>query len=278
MSDETLEIPVADDVRRALAEDVGPGDVTAALVPAEARMRGTVTCREAAVICGRPWFDEVFAALDAEIAVAWRVEEGAAVAPDTVVCEVQGPARAVLTGERTALNFLQLLSGVATESRRWAEQVAGTGTTVLDTRKTLPGLRAAQKYAVRTGGCRNHRIGLFDMVLIKENHIRAAGSIRAAVDRARELHPRLTVEVEVESLAELDLALAAGADIVMLDDFAMDTVREAVARTAGRARLEVSGNVSLERLPALAASGVDYVSSGSLTKHVRAVDLSMRFG
>lgn len=268
---------LSETVARALAEDVGSGDVTAALLPADARSRARVISREPAVICGRAWFDEVFRQLDRSVQVAWRVADGAAVAPGDTLCEITGPTRALLTGERTALNFLQTLSGTATAARRYAEAVAHTRARVLDTRKTLPGLRSAQKFATRCGGCLNHRMGLYDLVLIKENHILAAGSIAAAVVAARRLFPALEVEVEVEDLPELDQALAAGADIVLLDNFDLAGLRAAVQRAAGRVRLEASGNVDLENVSAFAETGVDYISVGSLTKHVRAVDLSMRF-
>ena len=268
---------LSETVARALAEDVGSGDVTAALLPADARSRARVISREPAVICGRAWFDEVFRQLDRSVQVAWRVADGAAVAPGDTLCESTGPTRALLTGERTALNFLQTLSGTATAARRYAEAVAHTRARVLDTRKTLPGLRSAQKFATRCGGCLNHRMGLYDLVLIKENHILAAGSIAAALAAARRLFPALEVEVEVEDLPELDQALAAGADIVLLDNFDLAGLRAAVQRAAGRVRLEASGNVDLENVSAFAETGVDYISVGSLTKHVRAVDLSMRF-
>ncbi len=268
---------LSETVARALAEDVGSGDVTAELLPADAQSRARVISRERAVLCGRAWFDEVFRQLDAAVRVTWRVADGAAVAPGDTLCELAGSTRALLTGERTALNFLQTLSGTATTARRYAEAVAHTRARVLDTRKTLPGLRSAQKFATRCGGCLNHRMGLYDLVLIKENHILAAGSIAAAVVAARRLFPALEVEVEVEDLSELDQALAAGADIVLLDNFDLPGLRAAVQRAARRVRLEASGNVDLENVSAFAETGVDYVSAGSLTKHVRAVDLSMRF-
>jgi nicotinate-nucleotide pyrophosphorylase (carboxylating) len=264
-------------VARALAEDVGSGDVTAALLAAESAARARVVSREDCVLCGSAWFDEVFRRLDPGVRVAWHARDGDRVAAGQVLCELAGPARALLTGERTALNFLQTLSGTATAARRFADAVGHTATRILDTRKTLPGLRAAQKYAVRCGGCHNHRMGLYDMVLIKENHILAAGSIGAAVAAARRLHPALPLEVEVEDLGQLDEALAAGAAIVLLDNFDLPRLREAVARAAGRARLEASGNVDLEGIAAVAETGVDYVSVGAITKHLHAVDLSMRF-
>ncbi|HKZ74307.1 MAG TPA: carboxylating nicotinate-nucleotide diphosphorylase [Steroidobacteraceae bacterium] len=266
-------------VSAALREDVGSGDVTAALVPAEQQVRGRVIARETGVICGSVWVDETFRQLDPRVRVRWRVRDGERVAPDAIVFEIEGPARAVLTGERTALNFLQTLSGTASAARRFVDAVAGTGCRILDTRKTLPGLRTAQKYAVRCGGADNHRMGLYDMVLVKENHIAAAGSMAAAVANARRLTPGLQVEVEVESLGELEQALAAAADIVMLDEFSLDDMLVAVrtnAAHAHRAKLEASGSVTLETVREIAATGVDYVSVGSITKHVRALDLSLR--
>ena len=264
-------------VALALAEDVGAGDLTAALIPEDARAEATVISRETAVLCGAPWFDAVFRQLDPRVAIDWRAADGDRIEPNQVLCTLRGPARALLTGERTALNFLQMLSGTATLARRFADTVAGTGATILDTRKTLPGLRLAQKYAVRCGGCQNHRIGLFDAVLIKENHIMAAGSITNAIAAARRLHPGVTVEVEVENLAELEEALAAGPDIVMLDNFDLATMAEAVRIAGGRVKLEASGNVSFDTVRQIAETGVDYISIGGLTKDVRAVDLSMRF-
>jgi nicotinate-nucleotide pyrophosphorylase (carboxylating) len=273
--------PLPDDVsaavRQALDEDVGSGDVTASLVAANARVRASVVCREPAVLCGTAWFDETFRQLHGDIAVRWQARDGDKVAAGDVVCTVTGPAAPVLTGERTALNFLQLLSGTATTARRYADAVAGGATRVLDTRKTLPGLRRAQKYAVRCGGCTNHRIGLFDAVLIKDNHIASAGSIAGVVAAARRDNPGLTVEVEVTDLAELDEALDGGADVVMLDNFRRGDIAEAVKRARGRAKLEISGNVDIEDLAELAATGVDYISVGALTKNVRAIDFSMRF-
>ncbi len=275
-------LPPADldaQVTAALREDVGRGDVTAALVPPEQRVRGQIMSREAAILCGQPWVAACFRQLDPEIRLTWHLPEGAALAPGARVCTVEGAARGVLTGERTALNFLQLLSGTATAAHRFAQAVAGTGCTVLDTRKTLPGLRSAQKYAVRCGGAANHRMGLYDMVLIKENHILAAGSIGAAVGAARRLAAGVRIEVEVESLEELEQAFAAAPDIVMLDEFSLEDMREAVVRNRARGRpvqLEASGSVSLESIAEIAATGVDFISVGALTKHVRAVDLSMR--
>ena len=268
---------ITEDVRRALAEDIGSGDVTSTLISPSAKASAAIICREPGVLCGRPWVDEVFAQVDSGIELAWCIGEGDALETNDRVCTLQGPARGLLTGERTALNFLQLLSGTATFARECARAVAGSRTTILDTRKTLPGLRLAQKYAVRCGGASNHRIGLFDAYLIKENHIVAAGSVGAAVKAAREMHPELKLEVEVESLKQLDEALEAGADIVMLDNFDLDGIRAAVERTGRRAKLEVSGNVGVSGLTALAETGVDYVSLGAITKNVRAIDFSMRF-
>ena len=263
----------------ALAEDIGAGDVTAALVPAAQRVRGRVITREPAVLCGRAWAQETFRRLDPAVRLSWNAEDGERLSADQVVFEITGPARPVLTGERTALNFLQLLSGTATAARAYVDAIAGTACRILDTRKTLPGLRSAQKYAVRCGGADNHRIGLYDRVLIKENHVAAAGSITAAIAAARRSAPSLSVEVEVESLNELAEALNAGADFIMLDDFSLEDMRAAVALNRARgtpARLEASGSVALESVRAIAETGVDYVSIGALTKHVRAVDLSMR--
>ena len=278
MHDELLE-SIYDTVARALSEDIGGGDVTAQLVPADASATARVIARENGVICGRACTDR--AALDPQVTVGWRVADGDVVGDGVVICELRGPARSLLTGERTALNFLQTLSGTATVTRTYARALAGSGCEVLDTRKTSPGLRAAQKYAVSVGGGRNHRHGLYDAFLIKENHIAAAGSIAAAVGKARRLAPDLKVEVEVENVAELDAALEAGADIIMLDNFDDAELHAAVkrARSHGGAgtKLEVSGNVTLERLPEIARSGVDFVSVGGLTKHVQALDLSLRF-
>src|SRR5581483_5965602 len=270
---------LADQVEAALREDIGSGDVTAQLVPEAQRVRGRVVTRDNAVLCGRPWAEETFRRLDAGLHLAWRAADGDQVLAGAVLFEIEGRARPILTGERTALNFLQLLSATATQASRFAAAVAGTGCTVIDTRKTIPGLRSAQKYAVRCGGGRNHRMGLYDMVLIKENHIAAAGSISSAIGAARRVANGVKVEVEVESLAELEEARRAGPDIVLLDDFSLEDLAAAVAlnRSLGRrVALEASGSVSLETVRAIAATGIDFVSSGSLTKNVRAVDLSMR--
>ncbi|HPE71880.1 MAG TPA: carboxylating nicotinate-nucleotide diphosphorylase [Candidatus Competibacter sp.] len=264
-------------VALALAEDVGSGDLTAALIPEHAQAEATVVSREVAILCGTTWFDAVFRQLDPGIAIDWRAADGDRVESEQLLCTLRGPARPLLTGERTALNFLQLLSGTATLARRYADAVSGTKAVILDTRKTLPGLRLAQKYAVRCGGCRNHRIGLFDAVLIKENHIMAAGSIGNAIATARRLHPGVTVEVEVENRAELEEALAARPDIVMLDNFDLAAMAEAVRIVDGRVKLEASGNVNFDTVRGIAETGVDYISIGGLTKDVRAIDLSMRF-
>lgn len=262
-------------VSAALAEDVGSSDLTAALIPADKYEQARVICRENAILCGRAWFDEVFRQIDPAVEVTWLLEDGAAIEPDATVCRLQGPARSLLTGERTALNFLQLLSGTASETHRHVEAVRSSPARILDTRKTLPGLRQAQKYAVRCGGGHNHRMGLYDAILIKENHIAAAGSIAAAVIKARA--SGVPVEVEVENLDELEQAIAAGADRVLLDNFDLDGLRAAVERNKGRAALEASGGVDLAGISAIAATGVDYISIGALTKHVRAIDYSMLF-
>jgi nicotinate-nucleotide pyrophosphorylase (carboxylating) len=268
---------IAAQVRAALAEDVGTGDRTAALIPADAIGRAHVLSREAAVLSGTPWVDEVFRQIDPRVAIEWLAHDGDAIAPNQTLCRLNGPARSLLTGERAALNFLQTLSGTATLARRWADAVAGTGARILDTRKTIPGLRLAQKYAVTCGGCHNHRIGLYDAVLIKENHIAAAGSVTAALHAAVASAAGLEIEIEVETLEQLREALAAGARRILLDNFPLERLREAVAIAAGRARLEASGGVTLDTVRAIAETGVDDISVGALTKDVRAVDLSMRF-
>jgi nicotinate-nucleotide pyrophosphorylase (carboxylating) len=275
----TLPADLPEQVSRALREDVGSGDVTAQLIAADATARAQVVCREAAMLCGTAWFQETFRQLEPKVRVQWRIPEGTLVSANTELCELVGPARAILTGERTGLNFLQLLSATATVTARYVQAVAGTGCQILDTRKTLPGLRTAQKYAVRCGGGQNHRMGLYDRVLVKENHIAAAGSIGAAVSAARTLAPGLLVEVETENLDEVTSALAARCDVILLDEFSLEDMRRAVAlnrAAAHPARLEASGGVSLEQLQAIAATGVDFVSIGGLTKHVQAVDMSMR--
>jgi nicotinate-nucleotide pyrophosphorylase (carboxylating) len=269
---------VAEHVRRALAEDIGSGDLTARLVPAGARASAQVLVREAAVLCGTAWFDEVFRQLDPAISVRWAAADADEVIAGQRLCELEGPARPILSGERTALNFLQTLSATASQAARYVAAVAGTSATILDTRKTLPGLRLAQKYAVRCGGARNHRIGLYDAVLIKENHIRAAGSVAGALRAAAAAAPDgVPVEVEVESLAELDEALTAGATRVLLDNFELAAMREAVRRSAGRASLEASGGVNIDTVRDIALTGVDFISVGQMTKDIRATDFSMLF-
>ena len=262
--------------RRALAEDIGSGDITAQLIPAERLAQATIITREAAVIAGTAWVDAVFRQLDPRVAVHWQVRDGERVSANQALFHLEGPARALLSGERSALNFLQTLSAVATRCQHHADLVQGTAVKLLDTRKTLPGLRLAQKYAVTCGGCHNHRIGLFDAFLIKENHIAACGGIAAAVQAAHKIAPGKPVEVEVESLTELQEALEAGADIIMLDELSLDEMRQAVAITAGRAKLEASGGINDSTLRAVAETGVDYISIGTLTKDIKAVDLSMR--
>ena len=270
------------DVARALAEDIGRGDVTAALLPDRADS-AYLLCKEEAVVCGRPWFDACHRMLDENVRIQWHVSEGTRVARGTVIALLEGRARALVTAERTALNFLQTLSGTATTTAAYVDAVHGTGARILDTRKTIPGLRLAQKYAVRAGGGCNHRIGLFDAVMLKENHVRAAGSIAAAIRAARAMQPSLPLVVEVETLEQLQQALQEGCDRVLIDDFDAAMRREAVRIAAAapfdrRIPLEVSGSVDLAGLRAIAEDGVDYISIGALTKHVRAIDLSMKLG
>ena len=272
----TLFADIETTVARALEEDVGDGDVTAMLVPESQYALARVITREQAVICGRAWVDEVARQIDKDITIEWSVADGQEVAPGTLLFTAQGRARSLLTAERSMLNFLQLLSGTATATAQLVRLLEGTRTRLLDTRKTLPGLRTAQKYAVLAGGGENHRLGLFDAYLIKENHIAAAGGIDHAVAAARRLRPGLRVEVEVENLQQLDQAIATGAEMIMLDNFNLALMREAVERTAGRASLEASGGLEAGQLRAVAETGVDFISVGALTKHVRAIDLSMR--
>ena len=268
---------IAPSVRAALAEDVGDGDITAQLIPAGRQAHATLITREACVLCGRPWAEEVFRQLGGQVQLHWHANDGDRLQPDQVICELSGDARELLTGERNAMNFLQTLSGVATLAREYADAVAGKQITVLDTRKTLPGLRAAQKYAVRTGGCDNHRIGLFDAFLIKENHISACGGIGAAIASARALAPGKRLIVEVETLEELDQAIAAGPDQIMLDNFDQAARDTAYTRTPAGIALELSGNISLDQLRDMPAQQRPVlISSGALTKHVRAVALSLR--
>lgn len=264
-------------IAHALKEDIGDGDITAQLIPENQHAKARIITREPATLCGQAWVNEVFNQLDPNVKITWLVQEGDQVSTDQTLFELEGSARSLLTGERTALNFLQLLSGTATTCQRYAELVKGTDIKILDTRKTIPGLRNAQKYAVTQGGCHNHRIGLYDAFLIKENHIAACGGIAQAISQAKTNEPNKAVEIEVESVAELKIALNAGADIVMLDNFTLDMMRESVAINKGKAKLEASGNVTDGTLVPIAKTGVDYVSIGGLTKHCRAVDLSMRF-
>jgi nicotinate-nucleotide pyrophosphorylase (carboxylating) len=267
--------PLTIDITRFLQEDVGSGDITAAIIPETVLAQAEVITREDMVLCGRAWFDEVFKQLDSAVKIEWLVNEGQLATKNTLLCQVSGPARAILTGERTALNCLQTLSATATIAKRYADAVAGTGCKVLDTRKTIPGLRQAQKYAVSVGGCYNHRIGLFDAVLIKENHIMAAGSISNAVQTAR-LQSSVPVEVEVENMLELQQAFAAKPDRIMLDNFSLDDMRSAVQQNPAAIELEASGNITLDNIRSIAETGVDFISIGALTKHVNAIDLSMR--
>lgn len=274
---EALRIEVQRNVAQALAEDVGTGDLTARLIEAEARVRARVISREAAVLCGQPWFEATLRVLDPSASFTWHAAEGAEVAPEQTLCEVEANARALLTTERTALNFLQLLSGTATTTRAYVRAVDGTRARIVDTRKTVPGLRLAQKYAVHVGGGTNHRLGLYDGILIKENHIIAAGGIRQALARAQAMEAaHAFIQVEVETLDELAEALEAGAQMILLDNMTLEQMKEAVWINAGRAELEVSGGVDLDRVRAIAETGVDRISVGKLTKDVRAVDLSLR--
>ena len=276
-----LQLPsdLAQQVTTALAEDIGGGDITAQLVPAAQRVTGTVITREDATLCGRPWVTEVFRQLDPAVQLTWHADDGDRVTANQTLFEIAGLARPVLTGERTAINFLQLLSATATATRRYVDAIVGTRCAILDTRKTIPGLRTAQKYAVLCGGGQNYRIGLFDQVLIKENHMAAAGSLTAAVAAARRAAGSRKVEVEVETMEEYEEALRAGPDIIMLDEFSLADMRAAVAlnnSNGHRVTVEASGRVALETVRSVAETGVDYISIGSITKHVRAVDLSMR--
>lgn len=263
------------DIHFFLAEDIGSGDLTAALIPNKVTAAAKVITREPMLLCGQAWFDAVFKTLDERVAIDWLAQEGTAVAAGALLCTLYGPARALLTGERTALNLLQTLSATATLAKRYAEAVAGTGCTVLDTRKTIPGLRRAQKYAVAVGGCQNHRIGLYDGLLLKENHLIAAGSIAIAVAKARQLS-RMPVEVEVENIGQLPEALAARPDRILLDNFTQEDMTAAVKLAEGRVKLEASGNIHLENIRSVAATGVDFISIGALTKNIKAIDLSMR--
>ena len=265
-------------VQQALAEDIGSGDLTAALIPAATQLRAQILSREAGILCGQGYAETTFAALSSTIQMHWQIAEGVSVAPDQILCILEGPARALLSGERTALNFLQTLSGTATQVRAYVDALSGHKTRLLDTRKTIPGLRQAQKYAVRVGGGHNHRLGLYDGILIKENHIAACGSITAALQAARQIAPALTrIEVEVENLLQLEEALTAGTDMVLLDNFPLEDLRHAVQRVAGRLPLEASGNIGVHNIAAVAATGVDFISVGSLTRNLRSLDLSLRY-
>ena len=274
---ETLDEPLLHSVREALTEDIGTGDITARLIPEDATATATVFSREPAVLCGMAWFNAVFAELDSSIRINWETQDGNAVEKDQLLCTLAGPARPVLSGERCALNFLQTLSATATLSRRYADRVADLPVKILDTRKTIPGLRQAQKYAVRTGGCHNHRTGLYDGILIKENHITAAGSIQQAIDKARNGNPGMPIEIEVENTQQITAALEAGAERLLLDNFTLEALGEAVRQVAGSAELEASGGITLENVYDVAQTGIDYISIGSLTKNIQAIDLSMLF-
>jgi nicotinate-nucleotide pyrophosphorylase (carboxylating) len=269
---------IAANVQAALDEDIGSGDITAALIPADAQASATVITREDGVVCGRAWVDAVFASVDPNIAVNWQVDDGQRVTPNDLIFCASGSARHLLTAERTALNFLQLMSGTATACQQLADIVSSTKVKLLDTRKTIPGLRLAQKYAVTQGSCYNHRIGLYDAFLVKENHIAACGGIAEAASRARQLAPGKLLEIEVEGMGELRQALAANCDRIMLDNFTLEQLREAVELTAGKIELEASGNVNQSTLLDIANTGVDYISIGALTKDCKALDLSMRLG
>ena len=278
---EALQTHIQSTVARALQEDVGDGDRTAGLIPASATIDATIITREQMTMAGRPWVDEVFDQLDTAVQIDWALDDGDSAAADSEICRLQGPARSILTGERTALNFLQSLSATATVTASYVQAVSGTSCRILDTRKTLPGLRLAQKYAVRCGGGSNHRIGLFDAILIKENHIQSAGGISAVIVSCRSLQPTLPIEIEVESLAELREALSACAERLLLDNFSLDMLEKAVAinRAEGQppAELEASGGLTLDEISAVAETGVDYISVGALTKNIKAIDFSMRF-
>lgn len=276
VSQKDLESAAKQNVAAALIEDIGDGDISAALIPSDREASAQILFRQSAVLCGRPWVDEVFRRIDSKVRLEWFFRDGDRISPDTVVLKLYGNARALLSGERTALNFLQMLSATATRTAGFVDLAGSTTTRLLDTRKTLPGLRIAQKYAVGCGGGQNHRMGLYDAFLIKENHIAACGSIAAAVTAARALAPGRVIEVEVETLDELDQALAIGAPMILLDNFSLQDTREAVRRAAGRAKLESSGGINETTLKEIAATGVDYISIGTLTKDIQSVDLSMR--
>jgi nicotinate-nucleotide pyrophosphorylase (carboxylating) len=268
---------IEDNVAAALREDIGSGDLTAALIPDDAIALASVITRENCVLCGMDWFEEVFRQLDEEIFIEWNIDDGDAIDADETLCSISGSARSILTGERTALNFLQTLSATATQTARYVAAIAGTNAILLDTRKTIPGLRQAQKYAVTCGGGQNHRLGLYDAILIKENHIAAHGSIAGAVEEAQFLYPDTLIEVEVENLSELEQALTAGANRVLLDNFSLEDLHKAVNLNAGKIELEASGGITLDNIKAIADAGVSFISTGALTKDIRAIDLSLRF-
>lgn len=268
---------IASQVKLALEEDIGQQDLTADLIPITTRASATILNREPATLCGRAWADEVFRQVDANISIEWHFNDGDELPINSIICTLTGPARTLLTGERTAMNFLQTLSATSSLCQQYAKVVQGINVKILDTRKTIPGYRLAQKYAVRCGGCYNHRIGLYDGILIKENHINAAGSVLAAISLAHQLHPDIAVEVEVEDLSEMAQALAGKADIILLDNFTLPTLIEAVRINQGQAQLEASGNVNLDTVRKIAETGVDRISVGALTKDIKAIDLSMRF-
>ncbi len=276
LNDPQFRADLKSSVRQALKEDIRDGDITAMLIPEESIATATVITREQAVVCGQPWVDEVFNQLDPKVEIEWLVRDGDEIQPDQVLFSLKGSARSLLTGERTALNFLQTLSGTATTAREYAKLVEGTDIKILDTRKTIPGLRLAQKYAVTIGGCHNHRIGLYDAFLIKENHIAACGGISKAIEKARDIAPGKTIEVEVENLEEFKEALGDKADIIMLDNFNTGMVEQAIELNNGKSKLEVSGNLDTKNITKNAVQGIDYLSSGSLTKHCKAIDFSMR--
>lgn len=275
----TMKLPsnITSQVELALKEDIGTGDVTAELIPDTATSSATVVCRDDAVLCGTTWFNEVFSQIDSRVSIDWNFKDSDSIKAGSILCTLSGNSRSILSGERAALNFLQTLSATATQTQTFVSHIKDTKTRILDTRKTLPNLRDAQKYAVVCGGGKNHRIGLYDMILIKENHIMAAGSITNAVTQAKELHPDIKVEVETENLEEFREATNAGADIIMLDNFDLKTMREAVVENNGTVILEASGGINMETVRGIAETGVDYISIGEITKDIKAIDLSMRF-
>ena len=277
MSESDLQVDIERAVRQAIAEDVGSGDATAALVPERVLARARILAREECVLCGSAWLESVFRQLDPAIDIQWHVSDGDKVPAQTVLCDLHGPARPLLTGERTALNFLQTLSAVATKTRSYVEAVSGTHAAILDTRKTIPGLRLALKYAVKTGGGLNHRIGLYDGILIKENHISSAGGVPQVLAQAADANPNIPIQIEVETIEQLTQAIASGAKLILLDNFTTDQLASAVKHTAGRAKLEASGGIRLDTVRKIAETGVDRISIGTLTKDIRATDLSMRF-